>query len=178
MACAMTVDGWPFAFDWSATIHLPKRCCACRSPRHSDAIGLCSQSGRVLDWLSLPYVPWDTLFYGTGEVLAYVSGWRQDEVFLQLKALLEPFRITPFHTDDWGAYRRHLDPEEHNLGKRTWGIPPSHRWSCHRPCAGVALPCQGTPLGDQAIGDASNLFPSCSVNTRSTPMLLGGNGPE
>jgi insertion element IS1 protein InsB len=35
-----------------------------------------------------------------------------------LKALLEPFRITRYHTDHWGAYARHLDPEEHNPGKR------------------------------------------------------------
>lgn len=54
----------------------------------------------------------------TGEVLAYVFGRRQDEVFLQLRALLEPFRITRFQTDYWGAYGRHRDPEEHHPGKR------------------------------------------------------------
>ncbi len=54
----------------------------------------------------------------TGEVLAYVFGRRQDEVFPQLKALLESFRIIRFHTDYWGAYGRHLDPEEHHPGKR------------------------------------------------------------
>jgi len=42
-----------------------------------------------------------------GKVLAYVFGAR-DEVFLQLKALLEPFGITRFYTDDWGAYERSL----------------------------------------------------------------------
>ena len=41
-----------------------------------------------------------------------------DQVFLQLKALLKPFGITRYHTDDWGAYTRHLDPDEHNLGKQ------------------------------------------------------------
>jgi insertion element IS1 protein InsB len=30
----------------------------------------------------------------SGKVLAYVFGRRQDEVFLKLKALLEPFGIT------------------------------------------------------------------------------------
>jgi len=39
-------------------------------------------------------------------------------VFLQLKALLEPFGITRYHTDHWGAYARHLAPEQHNPGKR------------------------------------------------------------
>ena len=45
-------------------------------------------------------------------------GRRQDEVFLQLKALLEPFGITRFLTDHWGAYARHLAPEAHVPGKR------------------------------------------------------------
>ena len=39
-------------------------------------------------------------------------------VFLRLKALLEPFGITHYHTDYWGAYTRHLDPDEHQPGKR------------------------------------------------------------
>ena len=51
-------------------------------------------------------------------VLAYVFGRRQDEAFLKLKALLEPFGITTYYTDYWGAYTRHLDPDEHQPGKR------------------------------------------------------------
>jgi len=42
---------------------------------------------------------WHALDHRTGKVLAYVFGRRQDEVFLQLKALLEPFGITRFFTD-------------------------------------------------------------------------------
>jgi insertion element IS1 protein InsB len=61
---------------------------------------------------------WHALDHGTGIVLAYVFGRRQDEVFLQLKALLEPFGITRFFTDHWGAYARHLAPEIHEPGKR------------------------------------------------------------
>ena len=57
------------------------------------------------------------LITGAG-VLAYVFGRRQDEVFLQLKALLEPFGITQYHTDYWGAYTRHLDADQHPPGKR------------------------------------------------------------
>jgi len=61
---------------------------------------------------------WHALDHGTGKVLAYVCGRRQDEVFLQLKALLEPFGISRFLTDHWGAYARHLAPETHVPGKR------------------------------------------------------------
>ena len=61
---------------------------------------------------------WHAMDHRTGSVLAYVFGRRKDEVFLQLKALLEPFGITRFYTDYWGAYARHLDPDVHCPGKR------------------------------------------------------------
>jgi len=60
---------------------------------------------------------WHAIDHSTGAVLAYVFGRRKDEVFLPLKGLLEPVKITRFYTDSWGAYTRHLDPEEHNPGK-------------------------------------------------------------
>ena len=41
-----------------------------------------------------------------------------DEVFLQLKALLEPFGLTRYYTDHWGTYTRHLDPDMHSPGKQ------------------------------------------------------------
>ena len=44
-------------------------------------------------------------------------GRRQDTVFWQLKALLEPFGIRRFSTDGWGAYERHIDPTQHEVGK-------------------------------------------------------------
>ena len=50
-------------------------------------------------------------------MLAYVFGRRKDEVFLQLQELLKPFGITRFYTDGWGAYERHLDPQQHTIGK-------------------------------------------------------------
>ena len=46
--------------------------------------------------------------------------WRTDEVFVQVKALLEPFGITRYHTDYWGAYTRQLDADAHNPGKREY----------------------------------------------------------
>ena len=42
---------------------------------------------------------WHAIDHLTGAVLAYVFGRRQDEVFLQLKGLLEPFGITRYYTD-------------------------------------------------------------------------------
>jgi insertion element IS1 protein InsB len=67
---------------------------------------------------TVPRWLWHAIDHQTGKVLAYVFGRRTDEAFLQLKALLEPFRITRYHTDYWGAYTRHLDPAEHNPSKR------------------------------------------------------------
>ncbi len=45
-------------------------------------------------------------------------GTHKDEVFLQLKALLEPFGIRRFYTDGWGAYSRHAEAEKHEVGKQ------------------------------------------------------------
>jgi hypothetical protein len=36
---------------------------------------------------------------------------------LQLKELLEPFGITRYYTDGWGAYERHLEADQHSVGK-------------------------------------------------------------
>ena len=44
---------------------------------------------------------WHAIDHRSGQVLAYVFGRRQDEVFLKLKALLEPFGITRYSTDYW-----------------------------------------------------------------------------
>jgi insertion element IS1 protein InsB len=61
---------------------------------------------------------WHAIDHRSGRVLAYVFGRRKDEVFVRLKALLELFGITRYHTDHWGAYARHLALEEHQPGKR------------------------------------------------------------
>jgi insertion element IS1 protein InsB len=61
---------------------------------------------------------WHAIDHGSGKVLAYVFGRRQDEVFLELKRVLSPFGITRYYTDHWGAYERHLVPDVHCPGKR------------------------------------------------------------
>ena len=51
-------------------------------------------------------------------VLACVFGRRQDKAFRELKALLEPFGISMFYTDDWGSYERNSDAGRHTAGKK------------------------------------------------------------
>ena len=61
---------------------------------------------------------WHAVDHRMGKVLAYAFGARKDAVFLKLKSLLEPFGITHFYTDGWGAYERHLERSVHYPGKR------------------------------------------------------------
>ena len=61
---------------------------------------------------------WQALDHKTGKVLAYVFGKRPDQALSELKALLNPVWITRFYSDGWGAYQRHLDPEQDEIGKR------------------------------------------------------------
>ena len=61
---------------------------------------------------------WHAIDHNTGVVLAYTFGTHEDEVFVKLKELLLPFGISRFYTDEWGAYKRHLDPEKHEISKR------------------------------------------------------------
>jgi insertion element IS1 protein InsB len=60
---------------------------------------------------------WYAIDHAMGKLLAYVFGDRKDEAFMHLKGLLEPFGVTRFYTDDWGAYERHIEPENHVIGK-------------------------------------------------------------
>jgi insertion element IS1 protein InsB len=61
---------------------------------------------------------WHALDHHTGKVLASVFGRREDDALLKLKALLGPFGSKRFYTDGWGAYKRHLAPIRHEVGKR------------------------------------------------------------
>jgi insertion element IS1 protein InsB len=77
----------------------------------ADEMGSFVSSKKQERWL------WHAIDHQTGEVLAYVLSNHQDTALLELKALLEPFGITQFYTDGWGAYQRHLDPAFHTVGK-------------------------------------------------------------
>ncbi len=61
---------------------------------------------------------WHAIDHHTGSVLAYVLGSHQDQVFLALRSLLEPFGVTRFYTDGWEAYSRHLPADQHEIGKQ------------------------------------------------------------
>ena len=61
---------------------------------------------------------WYAVDHSTNTVLAYVFGKRKDEVFKELKTLLDPLDIKRYYTDDWGAYERNLPCEKHEVGKR------------------------------------------------------------
>ncbi len=61
---------------------------------------------------------WHAIDRHIDQVLAYVFGKRSDEAFLQLKKLLEPFRIKQLCTDGWGTKERHLPVELHEVSKR------------------------------------------------------------
>jgi len=60
---------------------------------------------------------WHAIDDHTGHGLAYIFRAREDHVFLERQALLEPLGITRFDTDGWGAYRRHIDHDKHTVGK-------------------------------------------------------------
>src|SRR5262245_22211372 len=77
-----------------------------------DEMWSCVGKPCELRWL------WHAMEHRTGQVLAYILGRCKAEVFLKLKALLEPIGITQYYTDSWGAYTRHLDAEAHQPGKR------------------------------------------------------------
>jgi insertion element IS1 protein InsB len=61
---------------------------------------------------------WHAMDHQSGVVLAYVCGTREDDVFLQLQTLLQPFGISRFYTDHAGVYQRHLSLETHAVGKQ------------------------------------------------------------
>lgn len=60
---------------------------------------------------------WLAIHHETRVVLAYALGKRTDEVFMEMKGLLEPFGITIFYTDSWGAYSRNIPVENHVASK-------------------------------------------------------------
>lgn len=60
---------------------------------------------------------WHAIDHNTGKILAFTFGSRKDVVFKELQELLKPFGITTFYSDDWGAYKRNIKTENHEIGK-------------------------------------------------------------
>ena len=92
----------------------------CRADELEQRRGLTSELDEMWAYVAKKANPrwlWHAIAHHTGKVLAYVFGRRKDDVFLRLQKLLEPFGITKFYTDGWGAYERHIDPEQHTVGK-------------------------------------------------------------
>src|SRR4029434_1049006 len=92
----------------------------CRADELAQRRGLTSELDEMWSYVGKKAEPrwlWHAIDHQSGQVLAYVFGRRKDEVFLQLKALLDPFGITRYYTDYWGAYERNLEPAVHCPGK-------------------------------------------------------------
>ena len=94
---------------------------SCRADEWAQRRGLTSELDEMWSYVGKKAEPrwlWHAIDHYSGTVLAYVFGRRQDEVLLQLQALLAPFGIRRFYTDGWGAYERHIAPEQHVVGKQ------------------------------------------------------------
>ena len=66
---------------------------------------------------------WYAIERGSGCVLAWHNGKRQDKDFLILWKRLEQFPISLYHTDNWSSYSKYIPPNMHRIGKdRTWKI--------------------------------------------------------
>jgi insertion element IS1 protein InsB len=92
-----------------------------RADELAQCRGLMSELDEMWSYVGKKAEPrwlWHAIDHYSGAVLAYVFGRRKDAVFLELQGLLEPFGITRFYTDGWGAYERHLAPEQHIIGKQ------------------------------------------------------------
>jgi insertion element IS1 protein InsB len=61
---------------------------------------------------------WHAIAHHTGPIFADVFGTREDETFFPLQELLVLCGIMHLDTDGGGAYRRHLDPRTHPVGKQ------------------------------------------------------------
>ncbi len=92
----------------------------CRAAELEGSRGLSAALAAMWSYVARKSNPrwlWHAIDHHTGKVLAYVFGRRKDDVFLGLQKLLEPFGITKYYTDGWGAYERHIDVEQHHVGK-------------------------------------------------------------
>ncbi len=105
---------------------------------------------------------WHAIDHHSGTVLAYVFGRRKDTVFLELQDLLEPFGITRFSTDGWGAYERYITPEQPHVGKENTqkieSQPINLRTRIKRLVRRTICFSQTTTLHDLVIGLCINCY--------------------
>jgi insertion element IS1 protein InsB len=103
-------------------------------------------------------------------------------VFLQLKALLEPFGITRFSTDGWGAYERHMAPEQHTIGtahtQKIASKPINLRTRIKRLVRRTMCFAKTTPMHDLVIGlfinrYAFGLLICYGIHNSETPSTAG-----
>jgi len=108
--------------------HVAVECC--RADELAQRRGLTSERDAMWSDVGKQAEPrglWHAIEHYSGTVLAYVFGRRKEAVFLQLPALLEPFGIPRFSTDGWGAYERHIAPEQPHIGtENTQKIERNH----------------------------------------------------
>ena len=75
--------------------------------------------GRMLGARNEPRWLWHAIDHRSGKVLAYVFGRRQDEVISEAQSAAGAlWHHAHYYTDYWGAYRRHLEADKHQPGKR------------------------------------------------------------
>lgn len=60
---------------------------------------------------------WLAVNHDNGDIIAYVFGKRQDEVFLKFQNILTPLGFRMYYTDGWSSYD-HIPAEQHVVGKK------------------------------------------------------------
>lgn len=66
---------------------------------------------------------WYAMEKHSGLIVAWHNGKRTDEDLEKLLNLMKDIPISRYYTDDWGAYKRLLPEEKHQIGKdQTWKI--------------------------------------------------------
>lgn len=66
---------------------------------------------------------WYATLKSTNQIIAWHNGKRTDEDLQQLLDYMKPIPVQRYYTDEWGAYKRLLPTEKHQIGKdETWQI--------------------------------------------------------
>ena len=60
---------------------------------------------------------WLAVDKNSKKIICFEFGKRDDATFMRLKANLDKYNISKYYTDDWGSYKRKLNPIRHFIGK-------------------------------------------------------------